>query len=303
MHKLVLCLGISGSGKTTYAKQWAEEDPLHRIRLNYDDIRCMLGKYWVPEREPLVKKIFETALDDAMFTGYDIIIDNMSNLNPKHVEEYKELIEIQNGSNDDFPKYELEFKLFDTPVEECIRRDSLRPLPIGEKVIRQQWKKYRDFIIQQSIKNIPKLEQDPNLPHCIIVDMDATLCLNTTARPFFGPGAAEKMADDEPINEICNLVRHYCNDSNAAFIVLTGRDESCREATLEWLDKHWLYPTKLLMRPEGSFLSGPDQKKLIYEREIKDKYYVDFVLEDSSKVVKMWRELGLICLQPNDGKF
>lgn len=303
MHKLILCQGISGSGKTTYAKQWAEEDPLHRIRLNYDDIRCMLGKYWVPEREQLVKKIFETALDDAMFAGYDIIIDNMSNLNPKHVEEYQELIEVQNGSDDDSSKYELEFKLFDTPVEECIRRDSLRPLPIGEKVIRQQWKKYRDFIIQQSIKNMPKLEQDPNLPHCIVVDMDATLCLNTTARPFFGPGAAEKMVDDEPITEVCNLVRHYCNDSDAALIILTGRDEPCREATLEWLDKHWLYPTKLLMRPEGSFLSGPDLKKLIYEREIKDKYYVDFILEDSSKVVKMWRELGLICLQPNDGKF
>lgn len=69
------------------------------------------------------------------------------------------------------------------------------------------------------------------------------------------------------------------------------------------IDEHYLYPTKLLMRPEGSFLPGPEQKKLIYEREIKNKYYVDFILEDSSKVVKMWRELGLICLQPNEGKF
>ena len=54
MNKIILCLGISGSGKTTFAKQWAEEDPIHRIRLNYDDIRYMLGKYWVPEREFLM---------------------------------------------------------------------------------------------------------------------------------------------------------------------------------------------------------------------------------------------------------
>ena len=303
MSKIILCWGISGSGKTTWAKQWAEEDPLHRIRLNYDDLRTMLGKYWVPEREPIMLKIFQSGLNEAMAKGYDIVIDNMSNLNPKHIKEYEELIEAQNNSSDGLPKYELEFKLFDTPVEECIRRDALRPLPIGERVIRQQWRKYRDFIIQQSIKTVPKLEQDPKLPHCIIVDMDATLCLNMSARPFFGPGAAEGMKDDVPIPAICNLVRHYCNDSDAAFIVITGRDESCREATMKWLDDHWLYPTKLLMRPEGSFLSGPEQKKLIYKRDIKDKYYVDFVLEDSSKVVKMWRELGLICLQPNEGKF
>ena len=303
MSKIILCWGISGSGKTTWAKQWAEEDPLHRIRLNYDDLRTMLGKYWVPEREPIMLKIFQSGLNEAMAKGYDIVIDNMSNLNPKHIKEYEELIEAQNNSSDGLPKYELEFKLFDTPVEECIRRDALRPLPIGEKVIRQQWRKYRDFIIQQSIKTVPKLEQDPKLPHCIIVDMDATLCLNMSARPFFGPGAAEGMKNDVPIPAICNLVRHYCNDSDAAFIVITGRDESCREATMKWLDDHWLYPTKLLMRPEGSFLSGPEQKKLIYKRDIKDKYYVDFVLEDSSKVVKMWRELGLICLQPNEGKF
>lgn len=303
MNKFILCQGISGSGKTTWAKQWAEEDPIHRVRLNYDDLRTMLGKYWVPEREPLMQRIFKAGLEEAMTKKYDIVIDNMSNLNPKHIAEYEDIISCYNESSDIDNTYEIEFKLFDTPVEECIRRDALRPLPIGEKVIRQQWKKYRDFIIQQSIETMPKLEQDSKLPHCIIVDMDATLCLNMSARPFFGPGAAEKMKDDVPITEICNLVRHYCNDSDAAFIVLTGRDESCREATIKWLDDHWLHPTLLLMRPEGSFLPGPEQKKLIYEKYIKNKYYVDFVLEDSTKVVKMWRNLGLTCLQPNEGKF
>lgn len=302
-NKLILCLGISGSGKTTWAKQWAEEDPTNRIRLNYDDIRTMLGKYWVPERESLVLDIFNAGLNKAMSNKYDIVIDNMSNLNPKHIDEYKFIVNSYNGSSDDTRTYKLEFKLFDTPVEVCIERDSKRSNPIGEKVIRQQWKKYRDFIIQQSILAMPKAKQDPKLPHCIIVDMDATLCLNISARPFFGSGAAEKMKDDVPITEVCNLVRHYCNDSNSALIILTGRDESCREATMTWLEKHKLYPTKLLMRPNGSFLSGPEQKKLIYEREIKDKYYIDFVIDDSSKVVKMWRELGFICLQPNEGKF
>ena len=77
MKEIILALGISGSGKTYWSKQWAEEDPEHRIRLNYDDIRCMLGKYWVPDkREQLVKDMFDYTLAQAMYMGYDIVIDN-----------------------------------------------------------------------------------------------------------------------------------------------------------------------------------------------------------------------------------
>lgn len=48
---------------------------------------------------------------------------------------------------------------------------------------------------------------------------------------------------------------------------------------------------------------GADCKKKIYEDNIKGKYNVQFVLEDNYKCVKMWREQGLVCLQPNEGKF
>lgn len=54
MAKIILCRGIQGSGKTTWAKQWVLEDPEHRVRFNNDDIRNMLGKYWVPSREEIV---------------------------------------------------------------------------------------------------------------------------------------------------------------------------------------------------------------------------------------------------------
>lgn len=42
--------GLPASGKSTWAKQWVLEDPEHRVRINQDDIRLMLGKYWVPKR-------------------------------------------------------------------------------------------------------------------------------------------------------------------------------------------------------------------------------------------------------------
>ena len=313
MNKIVLVLGISGSGKTYWAKQWAEEDPEHRIRLNYDDIRCMFGKYWVPDkREQLVKDTFMYALRQAMYMGYDIVVDNMSNLNPKHIKEYIDLVN-ENNSFEESPKYEIEFKWFDTPVEVCIERDSKRENPIGEKVIKQQWKKYRTAIIQQSIKEMLENQavQNDELPHCIIVDMDATLCFNTNGREFYGPGADEKMIDDIPNVPIVELVKHYKEapygsnpynyDKN--IIILTGRSESARTSTEIWLKKYKIPYDKLLMRPDGNYIKGDEFKKSLYEQEIKDKYYVDFVLEDSQKVVKMYRNLGLTVLQPNEGKF
>lgn len=39
------------------------------------------------------------------------------------------------------------------------------------------------------------------------------------------------------------------------------------------------------------------------EDNIKGKFYIPFVLEDNCKCVEMWRNEGLICLQPNEGKF
>ena len=88
--------------------------------------------------------------------GYDIVIDNM-NLNPKEIELFKPYIEARNltveecrkenilSPQDDF-KYELEFKNFFIPLQDCIESDSKRPNPIGEEVIRKTYEKYKDIL-------------------------------------------------------------------------------------------------------------------------------------------------------------
>ena len=150
MAKIILCRGIQGSGKTTWAKQWVLEDPEHRVRFNNDDIRNMLGKYWVPSREDLVKSLRSVFLLNSMSYGFDIVIDNM-NLNPKELEYYNRVLDGWNNPEwvtPDVvkPKYSLEFKDFFIPLQECIERDSKRPNPIGEEVIRKTYERYKDIL-------------------------------------------------------------------------------------------------------------------------------------------------------------
>ena len=142
MAKIVLCSGIQGSGKTTWAKQWVLEDPEHRVRFNNDDIRNMLGKYWVTSREHLVSDIKKDFMVSAMEFGYDIVVDNM-NFNPKEIEYYENLVDSTLGYMN---CYSLEYKDFFIPLEVCIERDSKRENPIGEEVIRKTYERYKSII-------------------------------------------------------------------------------------------------------------------------------------------------------------
>ena len=148
-RKIILTRGIPGSGKSTWAKAWVAESPETRIRLNWDDMRNMLGPYWVPSREHINKSMLWNAVNTAAYctTPYDIVIDNM-NLNPKGWKEVEDWINTYNKSSHSVGidvQYELEFKDFFIPVEECIRRDAMRSNPIGEKTIKDIWRRYRHF--------------------------------------------------------------------------------------------------------------------------------------------------------------
>ena len=137
MSKLIICRGIPASGKSTWAKQWVLEDPEHRVRINQDDIRLMLGKYWVPSREKLVQHIQEEALIEALERGYDIVIDN-TNLNEKVLDFYRALV-IDHGN------HAIEFKdFFDTSLSVCIERDKNRDVQVSEKIIRNFYNNYKD---------------------------------------------------------------------------------------------------------------------------------------------------------------
>ena len=138
MSKLIITRGLPASGKSTWAKQWVLEDPEHRVRINQDDIRLMLGKYWVPSREKLVQERQFDAIVEALSRGFNVVIDN-TNLNKKVLDQFNRLIRT-------YEDYEIEYKaFFDTPLSVCIERDKQRDLKVTEKIIRSFFERYKDI--------------------------------------------------------------------------------------------------------------------------------------------------------------
>lgn len=141
----------------------------------------------------------------------------------------------------------------------------------------------------------------------IMVDIDGTLA-NIDHRVHF---VIQKPKDwksfyagikDDKINQWClDIIENF--EQSHFVILLTGRDESQREATVEWLERQGVYYDILLMRPKGDRREDFVVKPEIYESRIKPDFEVSFVVEDRTNVVKAWRSLGLTCLQCADGNF
>ena len=295
--KLILCRGIQGSGKTIWARQWVEEDPENRVRINNDDIRNMLGKYWVTSRENLVSSIKKNMAEEAINRGYDIVVDNM-NLNPKEVLFWKDMIKMANMDPDGY-QYEIEFKDFFISLEECIRRDAMRPNPIGEKVIRETWKRYKHFIQTTEVeRHVDKMRRYTGKPKCIVIDMDSTMCFNVTKRPWFGEGAAEGMINDVPNTGMCDIVRQL--QEQYLVVVATGRDTSQAEVTKQWLAKQGINVDEFYFRTNKDYRKGVVVKKEQIEA-ILEKYDIVAIFDDCEPIVDMYREMGLTVLQPNKG--
>jgi predicted kinase len=134
MNKLIILVGIQGSGKSTYARKLALSDPSNIVIVSRDSIRSSLGKYWVPSREKLVTEIELSSIWHGLDLGYTVIIDAT---NFKH-EKFKLMAE----------SYEIpcEIKYFDIPLWKAklrvIKRFLLGGRWISFKVITNFHKRY-----------------------------------------------------------------------------------------------------------------------------------------------------------------
>lgn len=311
--KLIINRGLPGSGKSTQTREDVIADYDGTIRVNRDDIRRMFHNsvFMGNVTESKVMAARDDMIRGAMKRGTPTVISDDTNLDPKVV---KHLAKIA-----DFFGYGVEVRDFDTPLEVCIQRDSMREgtAHVGEDVIRGMHKKFfkGGKFPENPLSGIEAVSfetyvPDLAMPRAVIFDIDGTLASHDGVR---SPYDYSRVLHDNPREAVIQTMKIFAL-MDYSIIILSGRESSCREDTIKWLRLHagFLFELEeklglvweLHMRPAGDKRQDRIIKGELFDQEIRHRFNVEIVFDDRDQVVDLWRkELKLNCFQVNYGPF
>lgn len=140
----------------------------------------------------------------------------------------------------------------------------------------------------------------------IIVDLDGTLADITKRQEHLQAKKDWKRffegIPNDKINSWCQkIIEKFRTDHK--ILIVTGRPRDYETTTIAWLDKFGVKYDEIFFRKAGDFRSDDIVKREIYHGHIIKRYNVVFVVDDRQRVVNMWREEGLVCLQCDRGDF
>ena len=285
MLKVLILQGLPGSGKTTYAKELQAKEPGKWKRVNKDDLRAMLDDgVWSRDNEKLILELRDHIVHQALRDGFNVIVDD-TNFNTEHEKT------ISRKSGD---LATVAIKLLDSPLDLCIERDAKREHPVGEKVIRAMYERY---LLDKVVPDISPLKAD-----AILCDVDGTLalCEDGREKAYYYDRDFSLDKVNTPIKEI---LLGLAKTTNYRIVIVSARKVKAEMATKKWLHVNGIPCDVIYMRRDDD--NRPDNivKEEMYRERIAPYYNVKFVLDDRDRVVKMWRGLGLTCLQVAEGEF
>lgn len=297
MKKILILVGCSGAGKSTFAKEIQTQDPSFK-RINKDDLRLMIDNgVWSRENEAWVQKQAEAMLTKALKDGYNVIWDN-TNLKS---DMRKRVHKIAEQVGDVLVK-EI---YFNVALEECLRRNALRTglAKVPEEVILKMHSQFKNLNKKETSTVYPKHNENkngadvnverylhlknPHLPAAIICDLDGTIALLNGRNPYDASSCGNDLLNF-PLYDILTQF------SDIQLIFLSGREDKFRLQTDQWLAEHFSFTDfKLFMRATGDSRSDDIIKEEIYHKEIEPNYCIRYVFDDRLKVRRMWWRLGL----------
>ena len=293
MKKILILRGLPASGKSTYAKNLLTQNPHAWKRLNKDELRAMLdNSVHSKTNEKFIENVRDMMLVEALKEGKNVVIDD-TNLSERPVERIKQVV--QKYITDSGETVNVEIKDIKTSLEECLERDKKREKKVGESVIMRMYKQH----ILKDERGPHYQEQDDTLPAAILCDLDGTLAILHDRSPFDA-----KRCETDLLNiPIAEILKTY-HQRSVKIILMSGREDTARIQTMNWLSYNKIPYNALYMRTSGDMRKDAIVKKELYVKHIKGQFFVQFVLDDRNQVVDLWRlELGLPCLQVNYGDF
>lgn len=304
MPILHITRGLPASGKTTFARAWVSDDHKHRARVNRDTIRAMLddGEFIKGVTEQRVLAVRDATIAALLRQDIDVICDD-TNLPQRTARDLAKLAH-RGGA---------ELRITDLtciPLETCLERNAARTgkerVPDG--VIRDLHARYlagRSHPLpwpgepSGPPSGLAVYEPKPGTPQAVLVDIDGTVALMNGRSPF----DETRVHEDHPNLPVIEAVR-AAHGSGKRIIFLSGRTETCRDATITWLREHIKRDFDgPYMRPAGDPRKDAIVKQELFDEYVRDYYDVAYVIDDRRQVVQMWRALGLTVLQCAPGDF
>lgn len=294
-QQLVITRGLPAAGKSAWAIAQSRKPNVQRI--NRDGLRAMYfphTRQLSPQQERVITRAEEALAVAAIAAGDSVIIDAM-HLRPKYVRRWIDFAE----------RHGIEYVIeeFGVTTEQAIAADRERDAPVGERVIRQLAAKYYPDDTFLPIPTTPekiaeRYVPDESLPRAVLCDIDGTVALMGERSPF-----AWKRVEEDALNEPVAAALHALAQRCDEIVYLSGRDGSCEAHTRRWLAAKGLPEGELYMRKAGDYRKDAIVKRELFDQHIRGRFHVWLVLDDRNQVVRMWRDLGLTCLQVADGNF
>lgn len=312
MPVLTVTQGLPGCGKSYWAAEEVKKSKVKTVIVNLDDIRAgsvggNIHDYrYSKSTEAYARTVQCLEADIAVQKSWNIIVAD-TNLNPSVFAQWKQYAK-DNGYTFKVKNFFAEFKesknypaeyfAINDFVKHCKANNLRRFASVPESVIDRM----ADTYFYSTI-NFPVLESDDGFRY-IIVDVDGTIAHMGNKR---SPYDESKVHLDDPDWEVMNAIHaeYEYDTKRTRIIVMSGRHETCRAATEEWLQTH-AFPYHYLFMREADDNRGDD----IVKYELYMKYVhgtgkrVVKVYDDRDRVVRMWRRLlGLKVLQVAEGNF
>ncbi|CAL9970453.1 polynucleotide kinase [Vibrio phage D479] len=311
MKILELTIGVSASGKTTYAEREATKPGV--VNLNRDDMRQELfmeehGRRFVwgewqftKENEKKVGEMqMQRTLDAMARPDVTKVIISDTNLKPEFRKHWESLA-ATNG-------WTYKTKICHVTEEEAFRRDAAREMQVTKKVIRNQMRVYhasnKDLILQH-FKDLLEEAWNGKVGNYVLSDIDGTVAEMHKDEPGKRkPYEWHRVAEDSPRQNVIDVLTMYFN-AGKDITFFSGRDGVCRAETALWLHQYIPFEKYgLLMRQAKD--QRPDwvvKSELLLEIALLTGSKPLLMLDDRNQVVDAMRFLGVEVWQVQPGDF
>lgn len=302
-QKIIVTVGISGSGKSTWATEYIKDDSSY-YRVNRDSFRMMItssdSRYLDRESEKLVTKMQHECIRTLLLDGKNVIIDN-THLNQKYIDEIK----MQFNHLAD-----IEVRFFPINPAEAISRVFLRDNSDTTYIVKQgkqftnvhrSWSYASKVTTPRQDKTYTYTNDDKQ---CVICDLDGTLSLYDSSK-----SAYDRDFENDDINAavalylscLADLYENLPDDFMIFFF--SGRNGKFRKQTEEFLGNIGGLKKEdytLVMRDEKDMRRDSVVKQEMFDNHVRGKYMVHCVFDDRLQVIEeVWNPLGLNVLNCN----